>query len=237
MVGVDEEARINASMVIKLLPFILFSIIFLFLANRHVFMTVLQGLGKPKAGYSKLEDPVLSDFIEKKTGVIITTFYLVDSDLLFGAMTGIPGKPIVTLSRGLYENFSPEELQYVLLHEAGHYQLSHIIKEAVLQLGILLAAFFLFRFLSYPPPILFSIAIVSAVLLAILSIQVMRSFEWRADAYALKYLDNPNAMITATQKFKAGWPGPADDTLARFLFYRGVPYSQRIQHASDTIKQ
>lgn len=217
----------------KHLPFITFSIILLLFSNWHIFISTLTGFWKPKAPFSRLENPELSLYIKEKTGTEITTFYIVNSDAVFGGMTGIPTKPVMTISKGMYDLFSAEELQYVLLHETGHYVLQHLLKELAVQGSIILLAFFVFRSIKYPLPISMSLALVSAFLIGIIIIQMMRSYEWEADTYALEHLDDSQSMITATKKLEAAWSGPADDSLTRFLFYRGVPYSQRIKHAES----
>lgn len=220
-------------MSLRLLPFITFTITFLLLANWHIFITTLTGLTTPQALYIKLEGQELSDYIREKTGVKINTFYMVNSDFLFGGMTGIPTKPIMTISRGMYESFSPQELHYILLHETGHYILNHLIKELIIQGGIILVAFLLFRSAKYSTLPLIILALVLAVVAAIAVIQIMRRFEWEADDYALRHLEQPGSMIEATKKLKAAWRGPDDNSLKQILFYRGVPYSQRIEHAQN----
>lgn len=198
--------------------FILFSLTYLIVSNWHLFLIRFNG-------FTKKQDLQLSEFIRQKTGIEITTFYIVTSDLLFGGMTGIPTKPIMSLSSKLYHAFSKDELHYIALHETGHYALKHILKEALLHLGIILLMFFLSSSLG------FILAIVCGVVLGCTTIQIARMFEWQADTYALQRLDNPLAMISATKKLQAAWGGPLDNSLIRKLFYRGIPYSQRISYA------
>jgi Zn-dependent protease with chaperone function len=213
--------------------FVLFAMSYVLFANWHVFLTSLTGFGKPQAAFVKLEDPTLSTFIKEKTGVEIRDFYLVNSDAVFGGMTGIPTKPIMTISKKMYETFLPSELQYVLLHETGHYVHHHLVKEALIQLGVVIVAFMVFRKVKLSRFGSLSLVLASAFFIGILTIQLMRAFEWQADTYALQHLDDPQVMISATKKLQSAWTGPADDSVQRFLFYRGIPYSQRIQFAES----
>lgn len=213
------------------LPFVVFCSIFLLLANWHIVTSTLTGLQKPQAVYEKVDNEVLSEFIRQKTGVTIESFYIVNSEALFGGMTGMLGKPVMTISKKMYESFSEDELSYIVLHETGHYVKGHSVKDVLIQLGLVVGAFLILRSVKLSPRWAISGAIMSAIILGVIVIQLARGFEWEADAFALEHLDDPQSMIRATKKLQKAWDGPADDSLIRQLFYRGIPYSERIEHA------
>ena len=217
----------------KLLPFIIFSGIFVFISNWHILITTFTGLLRPQSPYEKVENQKLTDFIQQKTGVTISYFYIVNSDSTFGGMTGIPTRPIMTISKRMYESFTRDELEYVILHEAGHYVKGHTVKEALVQLIVIVLGFSVFKMLKMPSAPILVGAVVSGIACGIVMIQFARSFEWEADAYALQHLEDPQSMIRATQKLQAAWLGPSDESLTRKLFYRGIPYSERIKHAEN----
>ena len=215
------------------IPIITFSLTFLLLVNRHVFITLIKSIGASNAAITRRENTELTDYIKTQTGVHIPSFYLIQSDSVFASMTGIPTNPIMTISKGMYDSFSPEELHYIVLHETGHYALWHTVQELLLQCAVIIIAFFVFRSFTHHALIMIAIAAASAMVSGIVMIQITRGWERQADMYALERLHDPRAMITATRKLAAAWGGPADDSLLRVLFYRGVPYSERIRNAES----
>lgn len=216
------------------LIFGLFSLIFLTILNRHIFTTLFSSFGKSKQAVNVVSDEYLTELIQNKTGYTINKFFIVHSEKPFATMTGIPGKPVMTISKKMYDDFSKSELGYAALHEVGHYALKHSVKEFGLQLAVLMTSLLFVKFLEYKnTETLIVIAIVSSVIVAVAMIQVMRQFERQADDYALKRLDNAEAMITATKKLQNAWSGPDENSLIWLLFYRGVPYYQRIEVAGE----
>lgn len=217
-----------------IIPFLIFTVTFLFLANHHIITTTLTGLQKPKAAFERVENPQLTEFIKQKTSVAVNDFFIVNSDSLFGGMTGIPTRPVMTISKRMYETFSQGELNYVVLHETGHYVYRHTVKELVIQLVIVIAAFFVFRHLGIGNKnLVVGSSLVGGVIIGIIMVQLMRQFEWQADTFALQRLDDPQSMVEATKKLQTAWGGPSDTSLTRKLFYRGIPYSERIIHAES----
>ena len=217
-------------------PFFVFITVFLLITNRHIFQTVLSKFEKPTNMYSRLDNDRLKKYILEKTKVKIDNFYLVDSDKPFATMTGIPGYPIMNISKHMYKNFSDEELNYVLLHETGHYVYWHTIKEIILQGSLLILAFFIFRNLNFSNEIIFSYAVITAIVIAIGFIQVARFFEWQADTYSLNHLDDPRSMISATKKFEKIWYRPKQQIIEN-LFYRSIRYQDRISHAKTFTRE
>ena len=53
-------------------------------------------------------------------------------------MAGLPFWPKIILSEGLYKSFNRDELEWVILHEAGHCVLWHNLQAFLIQVFILL---------------------------------------------------------------------------------------------------
>jgi Zn-dependent protease with chaperone function len=181
----------------------------------------------------------IEQLIFTRTGLKITTLKIAESDYLFGMMIGIPGRPQLLLSRKLYRTFTPEEIEYVILHEAGHYQLGHALAE-------FLAFIFLFtidilllnRFSpsSFSIPLALSLGLVSGILM----IRLGRTHECAADRFAVRRMTDPRGMVRATEKFRS-FSGikftENKNPILHFLFYRGNPYANRINMAEEELKR
>lgn len=193
----------------------------------------LSGLGKNKRPISVIKDKHISNIILQKTNTKIEYIKISESDYLFGMMVGIPGNPQLILSRKLYETFDPDELEYVLLHEAGHYQLAHSVKE--LLYGLMLGVIGVFILIKYPNTIF---ALFLGLFFGIVMVQIGRYKEIQADRYSLKRMANPEGMIIATEKLKKAWHDKSSkNPIVRLLFYRGNPYENRIKMAEAEIQR
>lgn len=186
----------------------------------------------------KIQDKTLLDLVYKKTGLLLESIRISSAKRLYGMMIGLPGKPYMILSKGLYESFDHNEKEYVVLHEAGHYLLGHSKKLAVSYFTLLIISF------------LFTISVQSlfiwvcvAVLIGILQIQVSRMCEYEADAFTLEHITNPQGMINATQKFEKQFLFPGrfirldEDTLIGRLIYISIPYNIRKRRAYEEIQR
>jgi Zn-dependent protease with chaperone function len=169
----------------------------------------------------------------------VGTIKISESDRPFGMMMGIPGRPQLFLSRGLYNSFTPDEMEYVVLHEAGHYALAHSVKELLLGLVLLIVGVFLLKRIGKP-----ILGLLVANLLGLVFGVGMIRFgafnELEADNYSATRMTNPEGMITATEKFR-GYYGKSltqtDNKILQWMFYRGNPYDNRIKMAKDEISR
>ena len=185
-----------------------------------------------------IQNQNLQNLILQKTGVNIQSIKLSSSSKLFGMMIGIPGFPQLILTKSLYENFSSSEIEYVVLHETGHYVLWHSVTELVLGLfflglGIIIIKKINGRYLSL------IMALILGFVLGVIMIKFGRIHEYQADDYALERISDPRGMIQATKKFKNAANnsiGPKNKLL-EFWFYRSVPYAERIEKAKLEINQ
>lgn len=136
------------------------------------------------------------------------------------------------LSKNLFETFTPQELEYVVLHEAGHYKLHHTIRLTIIQLALLTIGCVLIALIKSSSVF---VATSFGVLFGIIGVQVGRTMEYEADQFSLEKVSDPSGMISATEKFAHFWKGPKG--LLRWLFYSGVPYEKRIENAKKELQR
>ncbi len=192
-------------------------------------------LGREKSPITIVENLQIQQLIKDKTGVDVGSIKISESDRPFGMMIGIPGKPQLFLSRGLYDRFTPDEMEYVLLHETGHYVLRHTVSELFLGLGLLVAGVMMLRKVKKPIPALL-VAGFLGLLFGIAMIRLGAFHELRADNYSVTRMTNPEGMINATNKFR-GYYGKSltqtENKVIQWMFYRGNPYDNRIKMAEE----
>ena len=140
------------------------------------------------------------------------------------------------LSEGLYKNLNKDELEWVILHEAGHCVLLHNLQSLIIELIFLTSGLYL---ISTQNINLFLIPVLSLVL-SIITIQIIRRLtEYTADMYSISRVDNPNGVITAQDKFRKNYKGSIfsnEKSIVRFLFHWNIYPSQRIEMAKKVIK-
>jgi len=219
------------------LKYLLFLLLVVYIPQWTQVNLIISGIGKNKPPVTTVIDTKISDLVQDKTAVDIKTINISESELLFGMMIGIPGRPELVLSRKLYETFSETELEYVLLHEAGHYKLSHSIKEIVLAIFLLLLGITLLRrFSSKPKGFLYALFL--GLLFGIVLIQYGKISEIEADSYTLERISDPQGMIQATEKFKKiADQGGTKPFLVKFLFERKNPYQNRVLMAEEELRK
>lgn len=198
---------------------VIFTVIFFLIVNRHWIRSLIEGLVKPKVKSKNLNDKNILNFIESKTGLKLQNIKLIDTRATWAMMSGLPSRPYLILSYDAYRNFSKDEFQWLLLHEAGHFLLLHNIKMIFLQLGFLALGFYiLLQFNLYLEPLLLSILL--AILFSILYVQATRRFEYEANYFALSKMDNPKGLKNMYEKARKRWmnKGRKEDTLWHKLF-------------------
>lgn len=200
----------------------------------YLFMTSIK---KGKEAIEIIKDKTLLDLIVKKTGLRLASIRISSSAKPWGMMIGLPRFPYMILSRTLYENFNPDEVEYVVLHETGHYVLAHSAKLAVLFVSFLTMGFVLIS----NSTALFTWMSVGLVI-GMVMIRMSRIFEYEADDFAVKHMANPQGMITATHKFQEAYknfdliPHDEDTPIGTFI-YMGIPYNQRVRTAEKEIQR
>lgn len=208
--------------------YLLFIIVFLYLPLRTQVELFFSSLSRKHSPVKIIIDKDITSLLVKKTKIKVSHIKILQSKLLFGMMVGIPGFPQLVISNKLYETFSKSELEYVVLHEAGHYELWHSIKE----LFVISALGFIGVFTIFNFQLNEIISLLLGLLFGIITIQFAKKSEIEADMYALSKMDNRKAMISATNKFIKAYASTAPkNKIVEWMFYRGNPYENRIKMA------
>lgn len=222
----------------KFYPHILFTVMFLIVSHWFIGPIIVQSLVQRVQSTSvEYNQDVVSD-VQHQTGISFRSTTIVASKKPFATISGLFGFPMLSISTTLVEQFDEKEFEYVLLHEAGHYVRWHSSREVLATVAVFAFAlpFFSKRNLWMKEKRQQQkIAVIGGIIAGILLIQVQRMHEYEADMYALMKGTNPQAMISATQKFQAHWDGPSERTPIRWLLYRGIPYGERIKMAERYI--
>lgn len=218
-----------------ILEFLVFLIIFGFLGNHQQIRAFLKQIKKGKNIGEKIEDKYLIDLIKEKTGLKLEYIAVFDSEKPMGMMSGIPFKPHMILTKGLLKNFNKSELEYVVLHEAGHCLLWHVVK--AIAMFIILAILGAGLIFQYHLSMIYSTLL--AVIVAIIFNNLSRLLEYETDNFAVSKITDPRGIISATEKFKNYYGDRKTfwKQLLYRLFYLGVPYNERIKIAQKEIKR
>ena len=220
-----------------MLSYVVFATIFLFLCNWFQVYSFLSVVIGPKYKTSSVNDKWIKKIVKKKTGLSLLDITIFHDQKLYGMMAGLPFWPKMILSEGLYKSFNKDELEWVILHEAGHCVLWHNLGAFVIQISILLLGFYtitLFKF-SLIFDILYSI------FLSFVCIQVLRwGIEYVADSYSINRVDNPRGVITAQDKLRKGYIKSlfnSETSIFRFLLHWNIYPSRRILMAEKRLKK
>lgn len=197
------------------MAFIFFVLSFFLIVNKHLIKSFFEGFVKGKDKSEDLRDEKILNFIKDKSGLKLQKIKLLDTQTTWGMMAGLPGSPYMIISKDAYENFSKDEMQWLLLHEAGHYVLWHnpiiIFQQFLLLfLGIFVLTQFNYLWLGF----------LMGVLLSVVHTQMARAYEYEANYYALSKMDNPKGLKNMYQKAKERWrkKGKEKDTLWQKMF-------------------
>lgn len=212
---------------------LLFSTMFLTICNWFQIQHFLKLVVGPKIKTESLNDKWINTVVKKKTGLNLLSITLFKDEKMYGMMAGFPFWPKMILSEGLYKNLDKDELEWVILHEAGHCVLWHNLQSMVIELTLLISGLYL---ISTQNINLFLIPFLSLIL-SIISIQIIRRMtEYTADMYSISRVDNPEGVITAQDKFRKNYKGSIfsnEKSIVRFLFHWNIYPSQRIKMAES----
>jgi Zn-dependent protease with chaperone function len=194
----------------------------------------VSGMGQKRSPATRVENLELTQTIAAKTGVDLPYFYISDSEKVWGMMAGIPGRPTMVLSRPLYESFTMDELQFVVLHEMGHYKNQHSVKEFFVSLILLGISFNLLKKMHKTRPALIT-AVCLGFFFGVLAIQYGMVNERQADHYAITRMDHPSGAVEAAYRFRDAYNQPDHDDLLHRLLFRRIPYYERVENARAEI--
>lgn len=169
----------------------------------------------------------------EKTGLRLLDITLFHDKKMYGMMVGLPFWPKMILSEGLYKKLNKDELEWVILHEAGHCVLWHNLKTFVIELLFLTIGIFAIYF--YKLSFIYSSLL--SFILGLICIQVIRwVIEYPADKFSIERVDNPKGVITAQDKFKKSQHKnffSSEKSLGRYFLHWNISRSKRIEMAKD----
>jgi len=166
--------------------------------------------------------------------------------------TGILGNRKIFLTDNLLNNFSDNEIKFVLAHEIAHDKLHHI--PVMLALGIFSAAAFLFLYrlifhgisfvnsrgsFSDPSSLAFIILLFFLLTLIAMPLQntISRKMEADADRIALELTNDPDSMRSAIAKLsQMNKSDPNPPEWIEFIFYSHPSAQSRIEMAENYSK-
>jgi len=99
---------------------IIFIILFLVIVNWFQIISFSSLFVGPKIKTSTIKDEWIKNVVKKKTGLNLFDVTLFHDKKMYGMIAGLPFWPKMILSTGLYKSFNKDELEWVILHEAGH---------------------------------------------------------------------------------------------------------------------
>ncbi len=178
---------------------VLFILIFLIAVNYFQLVTFASLIVGPKIKTNRIVDKWILKTIKNKTGLVLKDITIFHDQKPYAMMAGIYPFPKLIISEKMYKTFNRDEMEWVILHEAGHHLLWHNLKAIIIE-GIILT-------LGIKLIYLFQLNILLSGLLSlffcILTVQVIRyAIEYQADNFSIKRVTNPQGVITAQAKFK-----------------------------------
>lgn len=184
--------------------------------NRVWIVPFLERFTSKKAVSKDLKDKVILALIEKKTGLKLTKIIILDTEKIWGLMAGWPMKPYMIISKDAYKGFSKDEMQWLLLHEGGHYVLWHSGKMILLHVIFLITGYLVLTKLGGN----MSLGLFLGILFAVIYTQIARRFEYEANYFALSRMDNPKGLDKLYEKAKQryGKKGMTENSFWRKLF-------------------
>ena len=120
-----------------MLKYLLFILIFLVITNWFQLVAFLS-VPFRKIKTSKLKDKWICKTVKEKTGFKLLAISIFHDKRMYGMMAGLPFWPKMILSEGLYKRLNKDELEWVILHEAGHCVLWHNLKAFFIEISFLI---------------------------------------------------------------------------------------------------
>lgn len=214
---------------------LVFALLFLIIVNWFQLISFSNLIVGKKIKTSILRDKWIFGTVQKKTGLKLLDITLFHDNKMYGMMAGFPFWPKMILSTGLYNSFNKDELEWVILHEAGHCVLWHNLQSFLIEMIIVAFGSCLIvtnNINIFLMPIL-------AILFGILCIQIIRrTTEYTADTYSIDRVSNPIGVITAQDKFRNNYKDHffnSEKGLFRKLFHWNIAPAQRIAMANNRI--
>jgi len=212
---------------------IIFISIFLVTVNYFQLVTFASLIIGSKIKTSTIVDRWILKAIKDKTGLVLKNLIIFHDKRPYAMMAGIYPFPKLIISEEMYKVFNKDEIEWVILHEAGHHLLWHnleaiVIEGTMLVLGVKLINLFMLNiFLSGVLSLIFSI----------LTVQIIRyAIEYQADKYSIKKVSNPQGVITAQEKLRKYYKDSlfgSERSFVRMLLSWNITPAQRIKIAKS----
>lgn len=212
---------------------IVFIILFIFVTNYFQIKSFLKLIVGPKIKTEPLNDKWINSTVLKKTGLKLSGITLFKDKLLYGMMTGFGPSimPQMILSEGLYKTLNRDELEWVILHEAGHCILYHNLEGVIIEAITLVVGLYSMFITNMN----FILVPIFALFFSFVCIQVIRwLIEYQADKFSINRVENPKGVITAQAKFiRCYEKGIIKNNrgILRFLLYWNIYPQKRIEMA------
>jgi Zn-dependent protease with chaperone function len=183
---------------------IIFLAVYLPLTNWFQLSAFVPLIFRKAARPRRVRDDWISDIVLRKTGLVVDAVTIFPSDRPFALMAGLPfWHPTMVISSRMYADFSRRELEWAVLHEAGHCVLWHNVQAAVLEQFVMTVGAVAIARYGIPLPG----AAGMGVLLSILTVQTIRwGIEYAADRYAISRVFDPRGVVSAQHKLLAAYP-------------------------------
>ncbi len=207
----------------------LFTLIFLGIANWGTVIYFLFHLIKPKQKLTTINDKRFISNVKNKTGLDVV-IKIMDIDQMIGFMISSPPFPaVMVFSRKLFDSFNRDEKEWVILHESSHYFMWHSLKFALSQFTLLIVGIFIINNFVVNEGIVLTLLI--GLLLGLLYVQIAKIFEYEADNFAAKNMDDPKGMVTGNIKMRNDYNGFWQNKIFKNFFSIAVSYEDRIKMA------
>ncbi len=197
-----------------MLNIVIFTVAFVYLTQMALIKMFAKSFLKPKETILPFKDKHLLKKLQKITGINFD-IKIIKSEKFFGAMHGIPTKPVMTLSTKALEILDKGQIEWVVLHEAGHCLGYHVVILIVSFMSLLISGIY---FISHSNSGLFSV-LVSLLVAFTLNIIYQQKANIKFKKRALKYRSVYNSEILL------------------FLFAPHISYSNRILMARNEIER
>lgn len=208
---------------------ILAGILYFGLCNWIQIWYLLGNLIRPKKDkITPFENKKLLLKMREKTKLSLSIKIIDEKDKMIGFMVSSPPfKPLMLFSEKLHKAFTDDEMQWVILHESGHYLMWHNLKFTLVQLMIFIIGYYLVA--QIKAGLLWSFPVF--VVLSLIYVRVAKIFEYQADCYAAKNMDNPEGMITGNIKMREANRYLTTNKFVKGFLTIAVPYEERIKIA------
>lgn len=163
------------------------------------------------------------------------------------ALAGLGGTRRILVSDTMLAEYSEDEIEVVLAHELAHHVHNDIWKGLVFESGLIVGGFYVAaRVVEWSVPVFglggpadpagmpVLLLAAGAVSLAMLPVAhaLSRTYERRADRFALKLTNNPAAFVSAMRRLAAqNLAEEQPSKLVEWLFYSHPPIGERISAA------